>query len=83
MSKMGSVTVIFPGRRKVYVNGNYSPEFPKTIECTVLVEYGENVFETVTGDDRIDYRGTVVTNDRNKKSRIELTAVSPPEKKGR
>lgn len=69
----------FPGRRKVFVNGNYTDS--QTIECTITVEYGLNFFETVNGDDCIDYRGSVRTNDGNKHCRLALEAVIPPEGK--
>ena len=81
MSKTGTVTVTSPRRRKAYVNGNYTPSLPKTSPCTFAVEYGENVFETVNGDDRIDFRGSVTTNDANKDCDLELEPVVPPEPK--
>jgi len=71
----GTVTVIAPVGRIVYVNGNYTPNFPKRIPHTFDVEYGENVFETRTSVRRVDFRGSVVTNDLNRDCKVILRKV--------
>jgi hypothetical protein len=71
----GTVTVTDPAGRTVYINGNYTPDVPKTIECTFLVEYGENIFETCTGPGKVDYRVAVTTDDTNRDCSVALEWV--------
>lgn len=72
----GSVRITFPKNRLVYINGNFTPDFPKKIPCTFAVEFGENVFETLNGDDEVDYRAEVTTDASHLSQKVALTAVS-------
>jgi len=75
MGNTGTVTVISPIGRTVYINGNYNPGFPQVIEYSFVVPYGPNVFETRDGNGRVDFRGSVVTNDANTNCKIALSPV--------
>jgi hypothetical protein len=71
----GTVTVTDPVGRTVFVNGNYTPDFPDTIPATFVVDYGENIFETRTSSGRIDYSRTVVIDDDAPTCSIKLKRV--------
>jgi len=58
----GTVNVISPAGRVVYINGNYTPNFPRTIPYRFTVEDGSNVFETLNADGAVDYRGNTTTD---------------------
>jgi hypothetical protein len=72
---VGSVTITFPKNRLVYINGDYNPDSPKRIQCTYVVDYGENIFETLNGTKQVDYRAKVVTDVSNPDCQIALTRV--------
>jgi hypothetical protein len=59
----------------VYINGDYDPDFPKKIQCTYVVDYGENIFETLDGTRKVDYKAKVVTDGSNPDRQIALTRV--------
>jgi hypothetical protein len=79
MSSTGTVTVISPIGRTVYLNGDYDPDFPKTIPHTFTVEYGCNTFETREDGGRVDYRASVVTDAANQDCSIALGHIPDPE----
>jgi len=76
----GTVTVTSPAGHDVYINGNYAEPDPPTIPCTLLVEYGDNLLETVTLSRRVDFRGTATVNEANPNVTIALAPVVPSER---
>jgi hypothetical protein len=73
----GSVKITDPAGRAVYINGDYRPDFPKNIPCTFAVQYGNNIFETLTAGNRVDYRLSVTTDDGNQNCQVALVRVQP------
>ena len=74
----GSVKVIGPAGRDVYVNGNYEDITGQTGQ-DFAVEYGLNTFETLDNESRIDFRADATVNDETPHVEAELEAVNPPE----
>ena len=61
----GSVKVTAPLGRLVYINGNHDEAAGKS-PGPFAVELGRNLFETINGNDEIDYSG-----------KVTLTAANP------
>jgi hypothetical protein len=74
----GSVKVNGPPGREVYVNGDYE-EAAGTTGDTFPVEYGENAFETLDTESRIDNRAVTVVDGDDPNQEVTLSPVSPPE----
>lgn len=74
----GSVKVKGPPDRDVYVNGNYEEPAGKTGD-TFPVEYGNNTFETLDAQDRVDNRAETVIDEDHPHQEVTLSPVSPPE----
>jgi hypothetical protein len=74
----GSVKVNGPADRDVYVNGNYEEAAGETGEIFV-VEFGENKFETLDDEFRIDNRAVCQVNAQHPNREVMLAAVVPPE----
>jgi len=74
----GSVRLIGPDGREVYVNGNYEDVAGGTNEI-FAVEYGNNRFETLDEWFRIDLRADAEVNDAQPHVESDLVAVVPPE----
>jgi len=74
----GSVRLVGPVGRDVYVNGNYEDIAGKTND-DFAVEYGLNTFETL--DDRfcVDFRAKVEINDESPRVDKALEPVAPSE----
>jgi hypothetical protein len=76
----GTVTITSPIGRAVYADGNYLQPLPEAIRCTVLAEFGPTIFETVTPEGYVDYRGTANIAPENPDVTLALEPVVPPEK---
>lgn len=74
----GSVKVHGPANRDIYVNGNYG-DVAGTTGGVFPVEYGENTFEALDSEWRIDLRAHATVNDTSPDVETTLQAVEPPE----
>lgn len=74
----GSVKLIGPAGRDVYVNGNYADIAGQTNE-TFAVEYGLNTFESLDSEFRVDLRAHATVNDDAAHVEATLLDVAPPE----
>lgn len=73
----GTVKVVGPDSRDVYVNGNYAEAVGVT-GGTFPVEYGDNRFETLDPEFRVDFSVRVTVDDTNRNAEATLLPVVPP-----
>jgi hypothetical protein len=78
----GTVTLTFPKNRLVYLNGDYAPDFPRKIPCTFLVEHDLNIFETLDGQNQVDYRAEAVTSVNTPNIEVQLQRVKRRKARG-
>ena len=74
---IGSVRVTGPADRDVYVNGQYGEAAGKT-GGTFLVEYGNNRFESLDFEYRVDYAANVTADEGHQDVEAELERIVPP-----
>jgi len=74
------VTVSKPLNRLIYINGNYLEPAGNSATDKFTVPSGGHTFETVNGENKIDFRKRFRVSPRDRKLEIELAPVDPPEK---
>ncbi len=73
------ITVTKPLNRLIYINGGYEQSAGNSSTTTFRVPSGGHVFETLDGDDAVDFRKAFRVRRNERKKSIELDRVDPPE----
>jgi len=74
-----SVRVGKPQNRLIYINGDYSEAAGNSSNDSFTVPSGNQIFETVNGDDCVDNRKKVRVRPTDTQVTIDLDPVDPPE----
>jgi len=74
-----TVSVSAPANRLIYINGNYTQPAGNTSRDSFVVPPGGQVFETVNGNDCVDFRKKFRVRRNDTEVTVELDAVDPPE----
>lgn len=75
-----TVRIRSPRNRLIYINGDYSQSAGNSSGDSFTVPSGGQVFETVTGDDRVDYRKRFRVRPTDTLVEVALDPVDPPQK---
>ena len=73
-----TVRVSKPSNRLIYINGDYSRPAGNS-SGSFTVPTGGQIFETLTGDRRLDYRKKFRVRPSDTQVTVELDRVDPPE----
>jgi hypothetical protein len=74
-----TVRVTKPGNRLIYINGNYTEAAGNSSVDSFTVPPGGQIFETLTGDQQVDFRKEVRVKRTDTEVIVELDRIDPPE----
>jgi len=74
-----SLRVTKPKNRLIYINGNYTEPAGNSSSNSITVASGGNIAETLTKEDKVDYRKQFEVRPGDTVVIIELDPVNPPE----
>jgi hypothetical protein len=75
-----TVRVSAPANRLIYINGGYGKAAGNSSTDTFTVPSGGQIFETLNGDDRVDFRKKFRIKPSDTDVTVTLNSVDPPEK---
>jgi hypothetical protein len=75
-----TVRISAPRNRLIYINGDYSQPAGNSSHDSFTVPSGGQVFETLTGDDRVDHRKKFRVRRTETQVDVVLDPVDPPER---
>lgn len=73
-----TVRVTKPGNRLIYINGNYTEAAGNSSVDSFTVPTGGQVFETLNGDRKVDFRKRFRVKPSDTDVTVELIPVVPP-----
>lgn len=74
-----TVRVSAPARRLIYINGSYAEAAGNSSDDTFSLPPGGQVFETLNGDRRVDFRKKFRIRADDTEKTVALDRVDPPE----
>ena len=74
-----TVRVTKPGNRLIYINGNYTEAAGNSSADSFTVPPGGQIFETLTGDQQVDFRKEFRVKRTDTEVTVELDRIDPPE----
>ncbi len=75
-----TVRVSSPARRLIYINGAYAKAAGNSSDDTFSLPTGGHVFETLNGDDKVDFRKKFRIRRDDTDVTVSLEHVDPPER---
>jgi hypothetical protein len=73
-----TVRVTKPGNRLIYINGDYTEAAGNSSDGSFTVPTGGQVFETLTGDRKVDFCKRFRVRPTDAEVTVELDPVDPP-----
>jgi hypothetical protein len=77
-----TVRVTKPRNRLIYINGDYTEAAGNSSVDTFTVPTGGQLFETLTGDRKVDFRKRFRVKPTDTEVAVELDSVDPPQPVG-